>query len=90
MARTRHILVHLAGGVGTATALFGAPNAVAEPDGGGGPVCQAWEACFRPGEASVAGSPGNSQIIATPNDLGEQAAVNGDQFGEGASISGPD
>lgn len=90
MIRTRHILALLAGGFGTATALFGAPTAVADPDGGGGPMCQAWEACFNPGGASVAGSPGNSEITARPNDLGEQAGVYADEFGEGSAIAGRD
>jgi len=37
MKRTRQFLVTLAGGVGLAAALIGAPLAGADEDGGGGP-----------------------------------------------------
>ncbi len=84
MNRTRQFLAVLAGGIGTATALLGAPTAVAAPDGGGGPNNPLLPTCEVEGGSAVIGgqttdcaSPGNSQITATPNDLGMMGGYGG-------------
>ena len=87
MTRTRQFLALLAGGIGTAAALFGAPTAVAAPDGGGGPNNPLLPGCeveggggATGGETTDCAEAGNSQITATPNDLGVMGAM----IGEGA------
>jgi hypothetical protein len=84
MTRTRQFLALAAGGVGIAAALLGAPTAGADPDGGGGPNNPLLPGCETTGGSSVIGgqtedcaSPGNSQITATPNDLG---IMGGEEF----------
>lgn len=83
MKRTRQFLV-LLGGIGTAVALFGAPAALADEDGGGGPSNPLLPRCETEGGSDVIGgtmtdcaSPGNSQLTATPNDLG---IMGGEEF----------
>jgi hypothetical protein len=92
MKRTRQFLVTLAGGVGIAAALIGAPLAGADEDGGGGPNNPLLPGCETLGGSSATGgqstdcaSPGNSQITATPNDLGVMGAEadEGGMFGIG-------
>lgn len=84
MTRTRQFLMLAAGGVGIATALLGAPTAVADEYGGGSANNPLLPGCETMGGSSVIGgqttdcaSPGNSQITATPNDLG---IMGGDNF----------
>ena len=86
MNRTRQFLALLAGGIGTAAALLGAPIAAADENGGGGANNPLLPGCETVGGSSVEGgqstdcaSPGNSQLTATPNDLGVM----------GAEIDGP-
>jgi len=81
MKRSRQFLALLAGGIGTAAALLGAPIAAADEDGGGGPSNPLLPGCETTGGSAVIGgqttdcaSPGNSQITATPNDLGSIAS----------------
>ena len=90
MNRTRQLLALLAGGIGTAAALLGAPAAAAE-DGGGGPNNPLLPGCETMGGSAVTGgqstdcaSPGNSQLTATPNDLGAVGA----QVDEGGALFG--
>ena len=90
MTRTRQFLVLLAGGIGAATALLGSPIAAAE-DGGGGPNNPLLPGCETMGGSAVTGgqstdcaSPGNSQLTATPNDLGAVGA----QVDEGGALFG--
>ena len=84
MKRTRQFLALAAGGIGVTAALLGAPTAAAAPDGGGGPNNPLMPGCESTGgggaiggQTEVCSSPGNSQITATPNDLG---AMGGDEF----------
>ena len=84
MQRLRQFLVLSAGGLGVATALLAAPVAGADEDGGGGPNNPLLPTCETSGGSSATGgqttdcaSPGNSQITATPNDLGVMGAENG-------------
>ena len=84
MKRTRQFLVLAAGGIGVAAALLGAPNAAADENGGGSPSNPLLPGCETTGGSSAIGgqtedcaTPGNSQITATPNDLG---VMGGDQF----------
>ena len=81
MKRSRQFLALLAGGIGTAAALLGAPIAAADEDGGGGANDPLLPGCETTGGSAVIGghttdcaSPGNSQITATPNDLGSIAS----------------
>ena len=81
MKRSRQFLALLAGGIGTAAALFGAPIAAADEYGGGGANNPLLPGCETMGGSSVLGgqstdcaSPGNSQLTATPNDLGTLGA----------------
>ena len=81
MKRSRQSLALLTAGIGTAAALFGAPIAAAEEYGGGGASNPLLPGCeFEGGGGATGGqttdcaSPGNSQITATPNDLGAVAA----------------
>lgn len=81
MNRTRQFLALLAGGIGTAAALFGAPIAAADENGGGSANNPLLPGCETVGGSSVIGgqstdcaSPGNSQLTATPNDLGVMGA----------------
>ena len=87
MTRTRQFLVLLAGGIGAAAALLGSPIAAADEYGGGGANNPLLPGCETMGGSSVLGgqstdcaSPGNSQLTATPNDLGAMGAF-GDEFG---------
>lgn len=79
MNRPRQFLALLAGSIGTAAALLGAPVAAADESGGGGannpmaPDCQT-SGGGNAGQTTDCASPGNSQITATPNDLGLEAA----------------
>jgi hypothetical protein len=92
MTRTRQFLALLAGGIGTAAALFGAPTAVAAPDGGGGPNnpllpgCEVESGGYAVGgESEDCAEAGNSQLTAIPNDLGVMGAFadEGGGFGMG-------
>ncbi|MEX0579936.1 MAG: hypothetical protein WD228_02375 [Mycobacterium sp.] len=81
MKRSRQALALLAGGIGTTAALLGAPIAAADEDGGGGANNPLLPGCETTGGSAVIGgqttdcaSPGNSQITATPNDLGSIAS----------------
>ena len=81
MKRSRQFLALLAGGIGTAAALLGAPIAAADEYGGGGANNTLLPGCETTGGSAVIGgqttdcaSPGNSQITATPNDLGSIAS----------------
>ena len=81
MKRSRQFLALLAGGIGTAAALLGAPIAAADEYGGGGANNPLMPGCETTGGSAVIGgqttdcaSPGNSQITATPNDLGSIAS----------------
>lgn len=88
MKRSRQFLALLAGGIGTAAALLGAPIAAADEYGGGGANNPLLPGCETTGGSSAIGgqttdcaSPGNSQITATPNDLGSIAAQTDEGFG---------
>lgn len=77
MQRIRQFLVLSAGGLGVAAALIAAPIAGADEDGGGGPGNPLLPSCETMGGSSATGgqstdcaTPGNSQLTATPNDLG--------------------
>jgi hypothetical protein len=77
MTRTREFLALAAGGIGVAAALLGAPNAAADEYGGGSANNPLLPGCETTGGSAVIGgqtedcaSPGNTQITATPNDLG--------------------
>ena len=81
MKRSRQFLALLAGGIGTAAALLGAPIAAADEYGGGGANNPLLPGCETTGGSAVIGgqttdcaSPGNSQITTTPNDLGSIAS----------------
>lgn len=80
MNRPRQFLALLAGGIGTAAALLGAPFAAADESGGGGannpmtPDCQN-SGGGNAGQTSVCASPGSAEISATPNDLGIEGAM---------------
>lgn len=89
MTRTRQFLVLLAGGIGAA-ALLGSPVAAADEYGGGGANNPLLPGCETMGGSSVLGgqstdcaSPGNSQLTATPNDLGSFSDQFGGMFGFG-------
>ena len=84
MQRLRQFLVLSAGSLGFAAALFAAPVAIADEDGGGGPGNPLLPTCETSGGSSVIGgqttdcaTPGNSQITATPNDLGTMGSDDG-------------
>lgn len=80
MNRTRPFLALLAGGIGTAAALLGAPLAAADESGGGGannpmaPQCQT-EGGGGGGQSTVCASPGSAELSATPNNLGVEGAM---------------
>lgn len=81
MKSTRQFLALAAGGMGLAAALFGAPTAAADEYGGGSANNPLLPGCETTGGSVVSGgqtedcaSPGNSQITATPNDLGIMGA----------------
>lgn len=83
MTRTRQFLMLAAGGIGVTAALLGAPLATADENGGGGPNNPLLPGCETTGGSSVTGgqtedcaTPGNSQITATPNDLGIMGGEN--------------
>ena len=91
MKRTRQFLVTLAGGFGIAAALIGAPIAGADEDGGGGPGNPLMPSCDTMGGSSATGgqttdcaSPGNSQLTATPNNMGAVGA----EIDEGGGMFG--
>jgi hypothetical protein len=84
MQRLRQIMVLSASGLGIAAALFAAPVAGADEDGGGGPGNPLLPTCETSGGSSAIGgqttdcaTPGNSQITATPNNLGTMGAEDG-------------
>jgi len=84
MTRTRQFLALAAGGMGIAAVLLGAPTAAADENGGGGASNPLLPGCETTGGGGATGgetedcaSPGNSQITATPNDLGIMGAENG-------------
>lgn len=84
MTRTRQFLMVAAGGIGISAALLGAPIASADEYGGGGANNPLLPGCESVGGSAVIGgqttdcaSPGNSQIDATPNDLG---IMGGEEF----------
>ncbi len=88
MKRTQRFLVLVAGGIGTTAALLGAPTAAADEYGGGSANNPLLPGCEVTGGSAVIGgqdtdcaSPGNSQITATPNDLGVIGGYGG--WGEG-------
>ena len=88
MKRSRQSLALFAAGIGTAAALFGAPIAAADEYGGGGADNPLLPGCEGEGGGGATGgqttdcaSPGNSQITATPNDIGAIAAQNDEGFG---------
>jgi hypothetical protein len=81
MQRTRHSLALFAAAAGIAAALGAAPAAMADEDGGGGPSNPLMPGCETTGGSAATGgqttdcaSPGNSQLTATPNDLGVMGA----------------
>ncbi len=81
MQRMRHSLALFAAAAGTVAALAAAPLATADENGGGGPNNPLLPGCESMGGSAVIGgqttdcaSPGNSQIDATPNDLGVMGA----------------
>lgn len=87
MNRTRQFLALLAGGIGMSAVLLGAPTASADEYGGGGANNPLLPGCETMGGSSATGgqstdcaSPGNSQLTATPNDLGIMGAY-GDEVG---------
>ena len=80
MKRTRQFAI-LARVFGIAAALIGAPYAGADEDGGGGagnpltPSCESMGgSSINGGQSSVCASPGNSELTATPNNMGEVGA----------------
>ena len=79
MTRTRQFLALLAGGIGTAAAILGAPIAAAAPDGGGGPNNPLMPMCTEGtdggGEDTECASAGSSELSFSPNDLGIQGAM---------------
>jgi hypothetical protein len=86
MNRTRQFLALLAGGIGTAAALLGAPNAAAEEYGGGGPDNPLLPGCAvvgagEGGQTEDCASPGSSSITASPSDLGIMGAMVDGGFG---------
>jgi hypothetical protein len=97
MKSTRQLLALAAGGMGLAAALLGAPIAAADEYGGGGANNPLLPGCETTGGSDVTGgqtedcaSPGNSQITATPNDLGVMGAeVDEGGFGFGMGGYGP-
>lgn len=84
MKQTRQFLALAAGGIGIAAALLGAPAAAADEYGGGSannpllPGCETVAgSAVTGGQTEDCASPGNSQITATPNDLG---IMGGEEF----------
>lgn len=79
MNRSRQFLALLAGSIGAAAALLGAPNAVAEEYGGGGPDNPLLPTCIEGtdggGEDTECASPGSSELSFSPNDLGIEGAM---------------
>lgn len=81
MTRTRQFTALLVGGSAVAAALLGSPIAAADEYGGGGANNPLLPGCETMGGSAVLGgqstdcaSPGNSQLTATPNDLGSIGA----------------
>lgn len=73
----RHSLAILTAAAGAVTALMTAPLATADENGGGGPGNPLLPSCETMGGSAVTGGqttdcaePGNSQLTATPNDIG--------------------
>jgi len=92
MTPTRQFLALAAGGIGIAAALLGAPAAAADENGGGSSNNPLLPGCETTGGSTATGgqttdcaSPGNSQLTATPNDLGIMGAEadEGGMFGFG-------
>ncbi|MEI6251520.1 MAG: hypothetical protein WCP30_01805 [Mycobacteriaceae bacterium] len=81
MNRTRQFLALLASGIGIFAALLGAPTAVADENGGGGPNNPLLPGCEAGtdggGEDTVCASPGNSELSFSPNSLGIEGAMVG-------------
>lgn len=79
MNRSRQILALLAGGVGTAAALLGAPTAAAEEYGGGGPDNPLLPTCNvgndSGGTSDICASPDSSSLNFFPNPLGIEGAM---------------
>ncbi|MFM9035006.1 MAG: hypothetical protein ACKOQ4_12125 [Mycobacterium sp.] len=78
----RHPLVLLAAAAGAVAALLTAPLAAADEDGGGGPSNPLMPGCEVTGGSDATGgqmtdcaSPGDSELRATPNDLGVMGAM---------------
>lgn len=77
----RHTLALFAAAAGMAAALGAAPSAMADENGGGGANNPLLPGCETMGGSAVIGgqstdcaSPGNSELTATPNDLGVMGA----------------
>jgi hypothetical protein len=70
MNRSRQFLALLAGSIGAAATIFGAPIAAADENGG----CQVVGAGDG-GQATDCVTPGNAQLNSTPNNLGIQGAM---------------
>lgn len=86
MTRTRQFLALLAGGIGTAAALLGAPLAAADENGGGGannPLLPGCETVGggEGGQTEDCASPGSSSITASPSDLGMMGGMIDGGFG---------
>jgi hypothetical protein len=79
----RQFLALLAGGIGTAAALLGAPLAAADESGGAGnttaPECES-AGGGGDGESTICESPGSAELSATPNNLGFEGEMI-DSFG---------
>lgn len=78
MNRSRQFLALFAGGVGIVAALLGAPTAIADENGGGGPDNPLLPTCIvgtdGGGGDTECASPGSSELSFSPNDLGMEAA----------------
>ena len=88
MNRTRQFLALLAGCIGTAAALLGAPTAAAEEYGGGGPDNPLLPTCNQGddsgGYSNICASPDSSSLNFSPNQLG----IEGASVDEGPGIFG--
>lgn len=85
MKQTRQFLALLAGGIGTAAALLGAPLAAAEENGGGGASNPLLPTCITGtdggGQDTECASPGSSELSFSPNSLGIEGAEVDQGFG---------
>lgn len=79
MNRPRQFLALLAGSIGAAAALLGAPSAAAEEYGGGGPDNPLLPSCNLGedggGPSDICASPGSSSLNFFPNSLGIEGAL---------------